>query len=158
MSAPRTVGELMSPPTVRLRPSTTVREAEEALGKKRVTGAPVVDDDGCAVGIVSQHDLIVYVSGRTTAGEAGTFYTDVPNYRELGETAIDRGNTPVEQIMTRDVVCVDRTAPITEAAHLMRERRIHRLLVTESGVLVGIVTSLDLLEVLDQGGSADDPL
>lgn len=149
MSAPTTVGELMSPPSVRLRPRTTVREAEEALGKKRVTGAPVVDDDGHAVGVVSQHDLIVYMAGRTTAGEAGNFYTDVPAYRELSEVAIDRGRTPVEEIMTRDVVCVDRGASVIEAARRMRERRIHRLLVTESGVLVGIVTSLDLLSALD---------
>lgn len=149
MSAPRSVAELMSPPSLRLRPHTTVREAEEALGKKRVTGAPVVDDDGRAVGVLSQHDLIVYLSGRTTAGEAGTFYTDVADYRDLGEVAIDRGRTPIERIMTRDVQCVDRQASIREAAHRMRERRIHRLLVTDSGVLVGIITSLDLLEVLD---------
>ncbi len=149
MSAPRSVGELMSPPSLRLRPRTTVREAEEALGKKRVTGAPVVDDDGHAIGVVSQHDLIVYLSGRTTAGESGAFYTDVEAYRELADVAIDRGKTPIEEIMTRDVVCVDRGASVTEAARRMRERRIHRLLVTDSGVLVGIITSLDLLAVFD---------
>jgi CBS domain-containing protein len=158
MSASRSVAELMSPPSLRLRPRTTVREAEEALGKKRVTGAPVVDDDGRAVGVVSQHDLIVYVSGRTSAGEAGTFYTDVADYKDLADVAIDRGNTPVEEIMTRDVVCVDRSASATEAAHLMRERRIHRLLVTDSGVLVGIITSLDLLAVLDHVGLGEGPL
>jgi CBS domain-containing protein len=148
MTRASTVGELMSPPSVRLRPRTTVREAEEALGKKRVTGAPVVDDDGRAVGVVSQHDLIVHLSGRTTVGESGAFYTDVADYRELSEVAVDRGRTPVEQIMTRDVVCVDRGTSVIEAARRMRERRIHRLLVTQSGVLVGIVTSLDLLSVL----------
>jgi CBS domain-containing protein len=32
----------------------------------------------------------------------------------------------------------------------MRERKVHRLLVTEQGVLVGVVTSLDLLRVVEE--------
>ena len=149
MSHTRTVGSLMSPPSLCLSPETSVRDAERRLGERRVTGAPVVDESGHAVGVLSQHDLIVHLAGMSTSGEAGHFYTDVDDYRELAGVPADRSVTQVSEIMTRDVVCVDRSTPVAEAATLMRSRRIHRLLVTDSGVLVGLISSLDLLAAVE---------
>jgi len=149
MSDVLTVGKLMSPPSLCLSPETSVRDAERRLGESRVTGAPVVDESGHAVGVISQHDLIVHLAGMTTSGEAGHFFTDVDDYRELAAVPADRSVTPVSEIMTRDVVCVDRSTSVVEAAVLMRSKRIHRLLVTDSGVLVGLVSSLDLLAAVE---------
>jgi CBS domain-containing protein len=144
-----TVGDLMSPPSICLRADTPVHEAERRLSEGRVTGAPVVDDDGRAVGVLSQHDLMRHESSRSSAGDAGHFYTDVEEYRDLAATRVDRSATKVAELMTRDVVAVDRATSARDAAALLRERRIHRLLVTETGVLVGVVTSLDLLAALE---------
>ena len=37
-------------------------------------------------------------------------------------------------------------------AHIMRERRLHRLFVTDKGKLVGVVTSLDLMRIVEELG------
>jgi CBS domain-containing protein len=151
----RSVGDLMNPNVVCVRPDMTVREAEQLLGERRVTGAPVVDEAGQPIGVISQHDLIVHQAERTTAGESGRFYTDVDDYRDIAGQPIDLSTTRISELMTQDVVSVERDASVAEAARLMRSRRIHRLLVTNQGLLVGIVSSLDLLEAVgeDEGAS-----
>jgi len=151
MTKRRRVCDVMNPNVVCVRPEMTVRQVEQLLGERRVTGAPVVDEAGQPIGVVSQHDLIVHQADRTTAGESGRFYTDVDDYRDIARVPIDRSTTPVSELMTRDIVGIERDASLAEAARLMRGRRIHRLLVTNRGVLVGIVSSLDLLEAVEEG-------
>ncbi|MHC4408555.1 MAG: CBS domain-containing protein, partial [Planctomycetota bacterium] len=52
----------------------------------------------------------------------------------------------IAEIMVEDIVTVLPTAPIDEMAGLMAENRIHRLVVVENNLYVGLVTSLDLLK------------
>jgi CBS domain-containing protein len=146
---PRCVGDLMNPNVVCARPDMTVRNVERLLSESGVSGVPVVDEAGQPVGVVSQHDLIVREADRSTAGESGCFYTDVDDYRDIASVLIDPAGTPVSEVMSAGVVSVERDASLAEAASLMRGCRIHRLLVTNGGVLVGIVTSLDLLAGLE---------
>ena len=64
----------------------------------------------------------------------------------------DRSSTPVSELMSPEVYSVTRETGVAVAANIMRERRIHRLLVTDRGRLVGIVTSLDLLRIVEERG------
>jgi CBS domain-containing protein len=132
----------------------TVRDAERLLGERRVTGAPVVDDAGLPIGVISQHDLIVHQAERVTAGSSGRFYTDVDEYRDIAAQPVDLGATRVSELMSADVVSVEREASAAEAARLMQTRRIHRLLVTNRGLLIGIVSSLDLLAAIGDDDAA----
>jgi acetoin utilization protein AcuB len=50
--------------------------------------------------------------------------------------------------MTREVVTADPLDPVEEAARVMRERKIGCLPVLEEGLLLGIVTGIDLLDAL----------
>ena len=99
-------------------------------------------------GVISQHDLILHAAGRTTAGESGRFQTDVDDYRDLAQLAVDLSDDPVEKLMTREVFAIDRDEPVERAAREMLERRVHRLLVTHRGTLVGILSAIDLLQVI----------
>jgi CBS domain-containing protein len=51
----------------------------------------------------------------------------------------------VEQLMTRDVACIDATQAVSVAANLMRVRGIGSLLVKRGEELVGIVTESDIV-------------
>lgn len=146
------VSELMNPDVVCLPPEATVGEAEEILVKRAVSGAPVVDAGGRPIGVISQRDLARHLSKRATAGASGQFYSDVEEYREIGEVKVDRSSTPVSEIMSHEVYSVTRETGVAVAANIMRERRIHRLMVTDRGRLVGIVTSLDLLRIVEELG------
>ena len=63
-----------------------------------------------------------------------------------GEAAM---NKRVEVICSRDVAIVAPLAPITEAAAMMRERRIGSVLVMEGDLVIGILTARDLLRALE---------
>ncbi len=70
------------------------------------------------------------------------------------------GNATVAEIFSgQDVVALDATAPVSDAAKIMAERRIGSVGVREGGKLVGLVTERDLvISVLARGGSANQPM
>ncbi len=148
MTARRKVSELMNPDVVCLTPEMTVGDAQKLLAKRGVSGAPVVDGHGHAVGVISQSDLVRHQSKRVTAGESGRFYSDVDDYQDILDAPVDRSQTQIGEIMSSHVYTVSRDTSAAAAASIMRDRRIHRLLVTERGRLVGVVSSLDLLMVV----------
>lgn len=148
----RKVSDLMNPDVVCVRPEATVAEARELLAARGVSGAPVVDDAGMPIGVVSQSDLVRHGTRRVTAGESGRFYSDMEEFQDLADVPIDRSQTPVREVMTPHVYGVSRDTGVAQAASIMREQKIHRLLVTERGRLVGVISSLDLLAVLVENG------
>ncbi|MEK7388657.1 MAG: CBS domain-containing protein [Elusimicrobiota bacterium] len=125
----------------------TLKELAKLFEEKQITGAPVVDETGAVVGVVSQTDLV------RNRGEASG---GVPVYhRELEEPTRSVGihyeeleESRVERIMTPGAIAVGEETPVEELAKIMVERHIHRLLVTKNNRLTGIVTSMDLLRAL----------
>ena len=65
----------------------------------------------------------------------------------------------IRRHVTKEVVTLDATAPIRDAARLMSDRRIGSIGVREDGQLVGLVTERDLvITVLARGGNATQPI
>jgi CBS domain-containing protein len=147
---PRRVLELMNPDVVTLRPDHTLAEAQQILASKSVSGAPVVDAAGRVLGVVSQNDLVRKAAHPDTAAQAGQFFSSIEDYADLGTTLIAAGSQHVSDVFTPRVYSVNRDTGVAVAANIMRERRIHRLLVIDKGVLVGIISSLDLLRVVEE--------
>jgi CBS domain-containing protein len=125
----------------------TLPELAKVLEEHAITGAPVVDESGLVLGVVSQTDL---VRSRREASDG------VPRYhRELDEPLSVLGlhfeevdHSRVEQIMTPGAISFDAETPVEKLAAAMLERHIHRVLITRGGRLVGIVTTMDLLRAL----------
>jgi CBS domain-containing protein len=147
---PRRVFELMNPDVVTLRLDHTLVEAQEILASKSVSGAPVVDAAGRVLGVVSQNDLVRKAAHPDTVAQAGQFFSSVEDYADLGTTPAVASSQHVSDVFTPRVYSVNRDTGVAVAANIMRERRIHRLLVIDKGVLVGIISSLDLLRVVEE--------
>lgn len=150
------VSDLMTSPVMTLSPHLTAREAARVLDKHRVSGAPVVDKRRRILGVLSQSDLIHYESEPRSVRELGDFITDVEDYKDLDRLPAEQWATRIEKLMTRKVVSVELDTPVSVAATLMRERGIHRLPVTDQGALVGVVTTQDVLRVVEEIGSAEE--
>lgn len=147
---PRRVFELMNPDVVTLRPEHSLVEAQQILSSKSVSGAPVVDASGRVIGVVSQNDLVRRAAHPDTVAQAGQFFSSVEEYADLGTTPVAPSSQHVSDVLTPRVYSVNRDTGVAVAANIMRERRIHRLLVIDKGVLVGIVSSLDLLRAVEE--------
>src|SRR3954467_7558203 len=65
-SLPVTAADIMTPDPLTFQPDTSVHEAAEVLSEHRISGYPVVGEDGRIVGIVSEYDLIAR-SGSTVS-------------------------------------------------------------------------------------------
>ncbi|MDX1631136.1 MAG: CBS domain-containing protein [Thermoanaerobaculia bacterium] len=142
--------------TVRKEMSTT--DLARFLEEHEISGAPVVDEDGRPVGVVSSIDLVRLASERVERpANAAPFYRssledenlmELYGRRELPTTDQTWGDISVEDIMTPAVQSVPVDSSVQEVASIMVAGHFHRLLVEEDGELVGIVSSLDLLKVL----------
>lgn len=108
--------------------------ADDVMKMRRVRHLPVVEE-GRLVGILTQRDLFhAALSTALNFGEKAQ--------KEFLKTVV------VKEVMTDEVVTIDPSADVKEAARLIIERKIGCLPVVEKGKLVGIISETDLLRVI----------
>jgi len=128
------IREAMTSPAVAVRDTDHVRTAAKVLLDNRIASAPVVNDAGDVVGIVSEADVL---RGRTQAD---------PRAHMRPKDSMDA--TPevlVADVMTTPALTVRGDEDVDEAARLLLDYGIKMLPVVESGQVVGIVARRDLL-------------
>jgi len=144
-------GDVMTAGPVCVNPWATIRELARVFEENKISGAPVVNQDGVLVGVVSKTDLIRRCSegtGRVPPAYLFEVLIDRRGKRSSPEI-IPEALVCVEDIMTRDPLVVLRHEPAIAAASLMFKNHVHRVVVVdENRIPVGIVTSMDLLGAL----------
>lgn len=60
-----------------------------------------------------------------------------------------KDTTPASRIMTREVVCVPAYNNVSVAARIMRKRKIHHIVVTNEKKAIGMISSFDLLRLIE---------
>jgi CBS domain-containing protein len=143
------VRDIMTTDVVTICEDATVADAAKMMLDRKVSCLPVLDGAGSLVGILThsnfaprekdlpftQHALLV-IQGTLTS------------WRGLDEAYRQIGKALVRDVMTRPVITVGPDAPASQAARLMTEHRIRRLPVVQGGKLVGILTTHDLLKLV----------
>lgn len=151
---PITAADLMNPDVLTVPDDMTVRELASFLVENDITGAPVEDDAGHLVGVVSVFDI-----ARLVGEDADDFELDDPDEAAAGNGATDPDGLDeeseddgddllVEDIMTPDVWTVPEDATVPEVASLMLKEHLHRLVVVREDEPVGIISTSDLLGLL----------
>jgi CBS domain-containing protein len=110
------VKEVMTRNVISFREDTPIEEVTHTLASKRITGAPVVAEEGHVVGIISETDV----------------------FSKKGKVARD--------IMSRRVISVSEETGIDEAARLLIGERIRRVPVVKGGKMVGLLSRSDVLD------------
>jgi CBS domain-containing protein len=125
------------------------------FGRRR-SGAPVVDDDGRLLGVITATDLLRAVQEEHDSGRvAQDYFRDLlpyssPDWSTGPVDFQDRlREVRVEDVMTVEVLCVAPETPVTLVARTMREHRIHRVFVSEGAQLVGLISAFDLLRLIE---------
>ena len=134
-------------------------ELERAFDEAGVSGFPVVEG-GSVVGVVSRTDVMHHLGAKPgKEPRLSSFYADLQSFDEhAGESFADaavRGGKAMEQLrvsdlMTPSAVTVAPDAPLLEVARALTEHQIHRVLVTDGSILVGVVSSLDIVRLVAQ--------
>ena len=125
----RTVRQVMDTETYAIRDNEPVLKAVRLLVRAGVTGAPVVDDQGHCVGMITERECLALLTG--LAGG------DVPS-----------GTVRNHMV---DVESVGPETDVFYVAGLMRGQGVRRLPVVGAGRLLGVVTRKDILRALEFG-------
>ncbi len=145
----KTARDVMIHPVLAVRESWTVHELASYFTEKSISGAPVLDDAGRLTGVVSLSDIVDQVTAdREPSGRPTRAWKERFAPEDLTGLAIEDGGRLVSEIMTPTIFTIPDTTPLPRIARTMVAGRIHRLLVTRKGHVVGIVTTLDLLREL----------
>jgi predicted transcriptional regulator len=116
------VSHIMTKDIISVKPNASVSEVASTMTKNEV-GAVVVTKQGTPVGIVTEVDILK----RCCIGKACA--------QEL----------EAKEIMSTPLITIKADAAIGEAAKMMTDKKIRRLLVTERGKIVGLITEKDVL-------------
>ena len=146
------VEDVMSRKVVQLNAGDTMAEAARVFDQHDISGAPVVDEQGRCVGVLTGSDFIM--RERTQAA------VDEHSHPEVEHVLVqDRPDGPyhIEEIsenlvsnhMTAAVQAVAKSSSILDAARIMCAEHIHRLVVLDEAERpAGLVSSLDLVAAM----------
>lgn len=140
----KTVKDVMSTHPISVQQTASVKEMAARLRASRVSGFPVLGQDGKVAGVVSEADLLLKEALNDPDGGLRATIGGVMHRRRLRKA---EGVTAGE-LMTSPAVTVTPDDTIEHAARLMYARRLRRLPVVDAaGQLAGIVTRADVLAV-----------
>lgn len=140
---------IMVKKVITINKKASVEKLSELLLKNKISGVPVVDDDGKLVGIATEGDLIIKDSD-----------LHFPRYFKLLDSIIYLESlnkfkrnlkkylgTKVGDIMTEKVRTVSDDTPVREVANMMIRNNINRVPVLNSkGDITGIITRADIVK------------
>ena len=115
------ISDLMTEKVMTATPHQTVGHVRDVMQTNGVNCMPVVDPDGAPVGIVTSTDVL----------------------------RAEKEGTPISRIMTETVYTVPQYSDVSLAARIMRNHKIHHVLVTHESRLIGIISSFDLLRLVE---------
>jgi len=116
------INELMATRVIIAEPHHSVDHVRRLMERNRIHAVPVVGPAGEPVGFVSTADLV-------------------------GDL---KGGTPIKNIMSYGVHTVPAYNDVHIAARIMRNKRIHHVVVTHEKKVVGIISSFDLLKLVEE--------
>lgn len=130
----------MSAPVYTVEPDAPLERVQQLLADLRISSLGVTDGRDL-VGVVSRSDLLRV--GRRQAGS------------RQKAALLTLPSQQVADVMSNEVATVSPSAPISEAAGLMIHRRFHRIFVVNDGVLVGIISTRDIMSVISDKRAAN---
>ena len=101
----------------------TVQEAAQRMSQFNISSLVIVDSDDI-VGFLTEGDIRTKVVARGL-----------------------KPDLPVEDIMTKDLITVDISTSVEEAAVTMADKGVKRLLVEEEGEICGVLSFHDLIDI-----------
>ena len=119
------VRDIMTSTVQTLHPDAVISDVEKVFLINKISGAPLVDDKGTAVGFISKSDISRFDSTG-----------DDPFYARAHEIANPK------------LIATEPSASIAQAAQLMLSEHVHHLVVMDGQDIVGVLSAFDFLKVV----------
>ena len=145
--------DIMTQEVITVKPEMTIEELARLFTKHDISGAPVVDEAGGLIGIVTENDLIkmeqrLHIPTIITIFDAVIY---LGSSKKFEDDLKRMAATKVSDIYKREVVTITENTTIEEVATIMCEKDIHHLPVVKKGKLMGIVGKKDVVRAISMG-------
>jgi CBS domain-containing protein len=139
----RTVSDVMTSRVHVAGPLAPFKFLVRLIDENSVSAIPIVDQQGVPIGIVSESDLLLKERRRELESSE-----DLLHLQRRRHERVKAGGTVASEVMTSPAITVASDTSLGQAARLMQERNVRRLVVVdERGRIAGIVSRSDLLQV-----------
>jgi CBS domain-containing membrane protein len=139
-----TAAEIMAQDVVAVNPDTPVADVAAAMGRRGISGLPVVDAENIVVGMISEKDFL----SRMGVKESQNFMSLVANcLKTKGCVTLSIKAALAKDIMSSPAVTVLPETPVRTIASILAGKRINRVAVTDpGGRLLGLVSRGDIIK------------
>jgi len=150
------IKEVMVKEVVTVRPEMTLQQVSRLFFERHISGAPVVDDEGKMLGVISETDVLKAVKTYEkrlsmvypSASLFGVSFQSSYKETEMAEAIARIQDTKVQEVMTRDVYVLGPEDTIQRAVLIMNAFGVNRIPVVEGTRVVGILTRADIIRYL----------
>ncbi len=115
------IADVMAKRVITVQPHHTVIHARQIMERNHISALPVVGPENEALGIITSTDLAQQ----------------------------HKDETPCSRVMNGHVYAVPAYNDVSIAARIMRKHKIHHVVVTKEKCVVGLISSFDLLKLID---------
>lgn len=148
--------DIMTRDVVTARKGTSVEEAMRIMAKHKVSGLPVVDTEGCLVGVITESDVLLkglHAPSELRSEPPGLF---APQPNGVDEAYRRAQSQCVEEAMTRKVIAFMEDSLCVDIARAMIEHAINRVPIVDGCRVVGIVSRRDVLGAMARAVALHD--
>jgi CBS domain-containing protein len=141
-----TAADVMSPEVRVIPQGMSLQTAARMLGRDHISGAPVVDEDGRCIGVLSATDFVRWAEhgGKVTFIPSSVEAIFSSEWEVVNVEYLPRDE--VQSYMSTDPVTATPTTRLTDLARMMLDAHIHRIIVVDADRRpIGVVSSTDVL-------------
>ena len=147
-----TASDLMVPNPISMRAEAEVAEAMKLFTEKGITAAPVIDEAGRPIGVISRSDLLIHQCEHQKHRPDRPDYFFAPSFgteETFSEGKTKKAVATVADMMTPAIFAVSPDTPVQRIVSDMVGLHVHRLFVVdEDGILVGVISTMDVIRHL----------
>jgi CBS domain-containing protein len=142
--------DIMTREVVTVEQTSSVKEVARILSERRISGMPVVDEQGKLIGVVTESDLIYQTKKVHIPTVMNLFdsFIFLENPDQLEKELKKMAASTAGDICVRDVRTVGPDTPLDEIATIMAEKNVHTLPVMDGSTMVGVIGKSDIIRTL----------
>jgi CBS domain-containing protein len=140
--------DIMTKDVITVKPTTTIEELARIFIEKKISGAPVVDDNGDLMGIVTENDLISQNKRLHIPTVVRLFdaFIMLERSSKIEKEIKKMAAATVDDICAKEVITVNEDTPVEDIATIMSEKKVHLIPVVKGKKIVGIIGKMDIIK------------
>lgn len=145
--------DIMTTDVITVKPTTTIEDLARTLMEHNISGAPVVNDAGDLISIVTENDLISQNKRLHIPTVMRLFdaFVMLESPGKIEKEIKKMAAITVDDICTKKVITITEDTHVQDIATIMSEKKVHLIPVVEGKKIRGIIGKMDLVKGITKG-------